>query len=323
MSMRRSVLRFVLVLTVVFFGSAPVWAQWATPTIDGTISAGEYGNNNSLSNAGNTGQTWYMTWDATNLYVGILSANLSEGAVIYVNGNPQNPPACCTNADGDLTGFNYDGTNFASLPFRAKFVTYFKTGYREYRNSDGGGSWTSATSNYGSYADGSSGNVREVAIPWVAITNGGGIPSSFVFFGYLTSSGGFVFGQVPTDNNIGGFIGTNATATMYYAILNTGNGTSTPPFSNEQPAVSASQQLVTLLNTISSFGVPSGTARNLNEKVNDALVALNSGDTATACSDLADMISLARAQSGKKLTVAQANAIISAATQVRSQLGCT
>jgi hypothetical protein len=320
MSMRRAVLRFALVLTV-FVGSAPVWAQWATPTIDGNISVDEYGSNNSLSNAGNTGQTWYMTWDATNLYVGIVNANLSEGAVIYVTGNPQNPPTCCTNADGNLTGFNYDGTDFASLPFRAKFVTYVKTNYREYRNSDGGGSWTLATSGYGSYAD--SGFVREVAIPWIGITNGGGIPSSFVFFGYLTSSGGYVYGQVPTDNNIGAFIGTNATATMYYSILNTGNGTSTPPFSNEQQAVSASQQLVTLLNTISSFGLPSGTAKTLNEKVNDALVALNSGDTATACSDLADVISLAQAQSGKKLTVAQANSIISAATQVRSQLGCT
>ena len=65
---------------------APLSAQWATPTIDGFIAPGEYGSNNSLSNAGNTGQTWYMTWDATNLYVGIVNANLSEGAVIYVSG---------------------------------------------------------------------------------------------------------------------------------------------------------------------------------------------------------------------------------------------
>ena len=63
-----------------------------------------------------------------------------------------------------------------------------------------------------------------------------GIPSTFVFFGYLTSSGGYVYGQVPTDNNIGGYIGTSATATQYFAIVNTGNGTSTPPFSMEQPA---------------------------------------------------------------------------------------
>ena len=233
--MRRAVLRLALVFTLVFVAAAPVWAQWNTPTIDGFIAPSEYGSNNSLSNAGNTGQTWYMTWDATNLYVGIVNANLSEAAVIYVSGNPQNPPTCCSNADGNLIGFNYDGTSFASLPFRAKFVTYLKNGYREYRNANGIGGWSGATANYGSYADnGSNQNTREVAVPWSAIT-GSGIPSSFVFFGYLTSSGGYVYGEAPSDNP-GAFIGTSATYTQYYAVVNTGNGTSTPPFSMEQPA---------------------------------------------------------------------------------------
>ena len=227
---------FNFILGVSFFGSGlPVCAQWATPTIDGAITPGEYGANNSLANAGNTGQTWSMTWDQNNLYVGIVNANLSEGAVIYVTGNPQTPATCCGNADGNLTGFNYDNANFSSLPFRAKFVTYFKNGYREYRASDGLGGWTPPTSYYGSYADNSSNtNTREVAIPWAAIT-GGGIPSSFVFFGYLVSGGGYIYGQAPTDNP-GAFVGTSATATQYFAVTNTGDQTSTPPFSLEQPA---------------------------------------------------------------------------------------
>jgi glycosidase len=213
----------------------PLFAQWATPTIDGFIASGEYGTSNQLNNAGGTGQTWYMTWDAANLYVGIVNANLSEGAVLYIKSNPQNPPTCCSNSDGNLSGFNYDGEQFTSLPFRAAFVTYVKNGYREYRNSDGSGNWGGATANYGSYADnGSNTNTREVAIPWSAIT-GSGIPSSFVFFGFLTSSGGYVYGQAPPDNP-GALVGTNATATQYYAVINTGNGTSTPPFSLEQPA---------------------------------------------------------------------------------------
>jgi glycosidase len=214
----------------------PAVAQWTTPTIDGQISPpNEYGSNNQLNNAGNTAQTWYMTWDGNNLYVAITNANLSEGAVIYISSSPQNPPLGGSNAIGSTQGFyNYDNTDFSQLPFRANFVSYFKDGYREYRNSDGNNYWGVQTANFGNYASSSNGNVRELAIPWSAIT-GGGIPSSFYFFGYLTSSGGYVYGQAPPDNP-GAFIGTSATYTQYYSITNTGNGTSTPPFSNEQPS---------------------------------------------------------------------------------------
>ena len=88
---RTPLLKIALLVSLTFSAVAPVWAQWATPVIDGSIGSGEYGTNNSLSNAGNTGQTWYMTWDATNLYVGVVNANLSEGAVLYIKGNPPNP----------------------------------------------------------------------------------------------------------------------------------------------------------------------------------------------------------------------------------------
>jgi glycosidase len=223
--MRRTSPQHFLLIAIVFFFATilPASAQWNTPTIDGSIGTGEYGSNNSLQNAGNTGQTWYMTWDAANLYVGIVNANLSEGAVIYVG----------TGGSGATSGNNYDGTSFSSLPFPAQFVTYFKDGYREYRTSNGG-AWSGPTANYGAYASNSGNqNTREVAIPWAAIT-GSGIPSSFNFFGYLTSSGGYVYGEVPSDNP-GAVIGTSATYTQYYAVTNTGNGTSTPPFSLEQP----------------------------------------------------------------------------------------
>jgi len=231
---RTSLLKLAVIAVFLTLCAESSPAQWTTPTIDGQINPpNEYGTNNQLNNAGNTGQTWYMTWDANNLYVGIVNANIYEGGVLYIKANPQNPPTCCSNADGNLSGFNYDNEQFTSLPFRATFVTYFKNGYREYRTADGFGNWSGATSYYGQYADNQSNtNTRELAIPWSAIT-GGGIPSSFVFFGFLTSSGGYVYGQAPPDNP-GAFVGTNATAVAYYAVLNTGNGTSTPPFSTEE-----------------------------------------------------------------------------------------
>ena len=227
-------LRLLCRAAVIAFFSPALFAQWATPVIDGVISPGEYGSNNQLNNAGNTGQTWYMTWDSTNLYIGITNANINEAAVIYITPNPLNPPNSGTNANGNLTGFNYDGTDFSSLPFLAQFVTYVKDGYEEYRLFDGNGNWGNSTANYGAYADNSGTNTREFAIPWNAINGNNGIPASFVFFGYLTSSGGYVYGQAPSDNP-GAFIGTSATYTQYYYVINTGNGTSTPPFSVEQP----------------------------------------------------------------------------------------
>jgi len=168
---RSPLLKIAYLVALVLVVAVPRFAQWATPTIDGFIAPGEYVTNNQLNNAGGTGQTWYMTWDAANLYAGIVNANLSEGAVLYIKNSPQNPPTCCSNSDGNLSGFNSDGEQFTSLPFRAAFVTYVKNGYREYRNSDGSGNWSGATANYGSYADsGSNTNTREVAIPWSAIT---------------------------------------------------------------------------------------------------------------------------------------------------------
>lgn len=207
----------------------PLHAQFKTPLIDGLIQAGEYGNNQNGTNqvGTSTGQTWYMTWNASNLYVAIANANASEAAVLYIDANPVNPPNSGTNANGNLSGFNYDQEEVATLPFRAQFVTYFKNGYNEYRTSDGYGNWTNPVSGYGVYA--SIGSTREFAIPWSAIT-GGGMPSSFLFLGLLTSSAGYIYGQAPNDN-AGGSVGLSATYSAYFVVNSTANGSSTPPFS--------------------------------------------------------------------------------------------
>jgi glycosidase len=220
--------------------------QWTTTHVDGSVQPREYGNTvfgtNQISNAA-TGQTWYMTWDSVNLYLGITNANLAEAAVIYVG----------TGSPGSAAGFNYDNTGFVSLPFPARFVAYVKDGYNEYRTS-AGGSWSSQTANKLSYAsNASNANTREFAIPWSAIT-GSAIPGQFNFFGYLTSASGDVYGQIPADNP-SGFIGTRATCTQYFAVSNTGNGTSTPPFSDEESDASftSSDMAGFLHNTFDPF----------------------------------------------------------------------
>jgi hypothetical protein len=57
----------------------------------------------------------------------------------------------------------------------------------------------------------------------------GGRPASFLFFGYLASSGGYVYGQVP-QSNPGTVIGTSAAYSHYYTVNNTANGASTKSF---------------------------------------------------------------------------------------------
>ena len=215
----------------------PPAAPLATPTIDGTITAGEYGNHTDGQNAKTSGsQTWYMTWDETNLYVAIDNANVAEGAVLYIDADPVSPPRGGTNANGSLAGKESDNTNVALLPFRADFVTYFKTNYREYRTDDGAGGWSTQTAGFGAYADNTT-TVRELAIPWSAIT-GTGRPASFNFFGYVTSGTGFVFAQVPPSNPAG-TIGTAAVADYYYAVTSTDPQAPTPPFSQERNATDA------------------------------------------------------------------------------------
>ena len=65
-----------------------------------------------------------------------------------------------------------------------------------------------------------------------------------------------------------------------------------------------------------------GIEGSLDSKLQLALNALTAGNTPLACTYLQDAINFAMAQSGKKLTVSQANTIISTVSGIRSQLGC-
>jgi hypothetical protein len=246
--------RLLRMIGVVMVSASATAAQANSITVDGIISPGEYGSTQNGTNqiATLTGQTWYMTWDSTALYVGITNANLAEAAILYIDDNPLAPPTSGTNADGNLAGFPYDNTGFASLPFRADVVTYFKDSYREFRNADGAAGWSAMTSFFGQYASGP-GQTRELAIPWTAIT-GFGMPASFDFVGYLTSGGGFVFGQVPNDNPAG-FIGLTAADTHYFRVANTSSPQS-PPFGDEEPqpaVVPEPSTLMLMLTTSTAF----------------------------------------------------------------------
>jgi hypothetical protein len=81
---------------------------------------------------------------------------------------------------------------------------------------------------------------------------------------------------------------------------------------------SAAEQLQDLLASVTDVGP----GKSLASKVQVALNYVGMGDKADACSTLADFMSEVQAQSGKKLTVAQANSLLANAARIRAVLGC-
>jgi hypothetical protein len=214
---------FKIVLFQFFIGNNLCsYAQFTTPTINGSIGTNEYGDHTSGQNYGDN---WFMTWDNTNLYIGLQSSNIGEGCVIYLKSSTPVPINSGTNADGTNIGANYDGTGFAELPFRANLVIYVKNTYREYKTATTSNTWGTPTLSFGDYADNGS-NVREFSIPWSVI---GGRPASFVWFGYVTSSGGSAYNQTPFENPSGNF-GTGARPERYFIINDTNHNAGIKPF---------------------------------------------------------------------------------------------
>ena len=65
--------------------------QFNTPTVNGSISGGEYGSHLEGDNMLTSDSAeWYMTWDANNLYVGIKNVSIGGGnaAVMYFDIDP-------------------------------------------------------------------------------------------------------------------------------------------------------------------------------------------------------------------------------------------
>src|SRR5205823_5683069 len=101
-------------------------SAWSSPTCDGTVTAMEYGGaKNQFVTKG--GQTWSMAWDATNLYVALENANVSEAIVMYLGWTK----------NGLTFGQSYDGTAPGSMTFAADAVLYAKNNYNEVRQASG------------------------------------------------------------------------------------------------------------------------------------------------------------------------------------------
>jgi hypothetical protein len=82
------------------------------------------------------------------------------------------------------------------------------------------------------------------------------------------------------------------------------------------------QAIDDLRERVASYGLQRGPARSLDAKLEAALNAWQAGNSAGACSALSDFLNEVRAQTGKKLTEAQAQQLSAAANDIRTQIGC-
>ena len=82
--------------------------------------------------------------------------------------------------------------------------------------------------------------------------------------------------------------------------------------------VNADELAATLVSDVT--GVAPGTA--LFDKATAIQAAVTSGDTSTACARITDFLGLVNAQTGKKLTMAQAGQLTTDADNLASALGC-
>jgi hypothetical protein len=77
-----------------------------------------------------------------------------------------------------------------------------------------------------------------------------------------------------------------------------------------------------LIALVNGLNIHQGIQNSLLAKLNAAAAALAADNTATACTKLQDFINECNAQSGKKLSVEQADELIARANEIRASLGC-
>lgn len=226
-------MRSLALLIVGCLWSVMAYGQFTTPAIDGVISPGEYGTHtNGIHQQTSGGVTWFLTWDATYLYIGVQGLNSANDAVtVYVDADPAVPVNNALNAAGSLTGEAYDQV-LTELPFRGDYFCFVKAGYDEWKNDDGAGGWGAGTANL--FTKSTSATVTEFRIPWADIT-GTARPAAFNWSGFLTydnagSNGSY--GHVPVANPgvAGGSTALTQWSALYYTVRNTDNATTDQPF---------------------------------------------------------------------------------------------
>ena len=84
----------------------------------------------------------------------------------------------------------------------------------------------------------------------------------------------------------------------------------------------AAGQISALVTLVNSFNLPAGIQNSFVAKLQNALASINAGNVTAACNQLNAFINETQAQSGKALTVDQANQLITSANRIKAVIGC-
>ena len=218
-----------------------VAGAFAQPTVDAVLSTDEYGTGNTYTVTDGI-TTWYLTWDNTNLYGFVEGANQDEDGVMYFDFDNS---FVVNSGNGTQQGITKDDIS-ANVSFNADALIYFSSVTRQVRTYSG--TWSSATTGWGTYADDDNGNGpssddrREFSIAWTALGLGAR-PTAMNFLCFLQYRNGTgtpaqfggVYGQFPQENP---FPTTNTnqalTASMvrYYHLPTMNSVPTSTPFRN-------------------------------------------------------------------------------------------
>src|ERR1051326_4950413 len=224
--------RFCAAAVALFaFLALPLFAQYQTPTLDGSVSGGEYANS-----SGN----WSMTWDATYLYVANSAVDASNDTmIVYLDVDPLSTPGGGTSSNGNLTGQAY-ASSTPSLPFRADaramvICGVCDTGATSLSSRDGSGGWGADNTSSSDITVARSGTVVEMRIRWASLPGLSGVPPSFAWLGFLfnvNNTGHGAHDPMPAANPTSN--ASSPSDNYFYNIASTADGSSTNSFSVQQ-----------------------------------------------------------------------------------------
>lgn len=201
------------------------------PTLDGTITASEYGN---YSNIGTNG--WYIGWDDTYLYIGKTGGDAAHPVIAAFDLDPASVVSGGSATNGNLFVKNHFNHS-TEAPFRIDITLYWTASYIEYWEHDGSGGWAQQVESAGVLDKAANGTDRECRIKWSEINaSSSGRPSSFNWFGYqfqpeyVTSTSDYFYHEFPNAvNNPSGVQNGNPRFFFYQSVATTASsGTSNP-----------------------------------------------------------------------------------------------